>query len=55
VALRTTPNPGTARSFVTRRSARVNPPLSSWATDQIERLEAASSRTRQRLGRIRMD
>ncbi len=33
----------------------VNPPLSATATEEIERLEAASARTRQRLGYIRMN
>lgn len=35
--------------------ARINPPLSAWATEQIERVEAASSWARQRLGQIRMN
>lgn len=35
--------------------ARVNPPLSTWATEQIERLEVARSWARQRLGQIRMN
>lgn len=33
----------------------VNPPLSATATEKIEKLEAASARTRQRLGQIRMN